>query len=273
MSYFFGEFCIPLPDSGVFLLECTNCSLLFKSSVPNRVDLTNVISIAATKVWHPKNGIHPAVELVKPYFNDITKIRILDIGASNGDLLTQLKEYASCLSALDIVAYPPCENIVDGEYIIGNIEEPLVWSGKGYDIVTAFDIFEHFLDTKSALQNISSLLLKGGILIIETGDWTYFEGDLGSWYYANLFEHQIFWSYRAITYMCDKFGFQTLEYRRVQHKNIRNLPLWEQLLLNVVVKCASFSWFRNAMLLIGNGDPSRFIPPTLKDHAFIVLKK
>lgn len=271
-SYFFGEFEIPLPYSGVFLLECTNCTLLFKSSIPKRVELMKIMSIAATKVWQAKKGIHPAIEFLHPYLvNDA--MRILDIGASNGDLLDQLKPYSQSLSALDIVVYSKCENIVNEEYIIGDIEETLSWSGKGYDIVTAFDIFEHFLNPERALKNISSLVLKDGKLIIETGDWTYFKEDTGSWYYANLFEHQIFWSYDAITFICEKYGFKQLEYSQVKHKNLRNIPLWKHLVLNLIVTFASFSWFRNTMLLSGNGDPSRFAQPTLKDHAFIVLEK
>ncbi len=271
-SYFFGELDIPLPVSGVFLIECSNCSLLFKSSIPNQVDFRKVMSLEAKKVWRPKKGVHPAIELIKPYFkSDAT--RIIDIGAANGDLLAQLKSYSSYLSALDIVSFPTCVRIVNGEYIIGNIEEKLIWSGDGYDIVTAFDIFEHFFNPKNAIVNISSLLLKNGKLIIETGDYTCFEGNIRSWYYANLFEHQIFWNYKSIEYLCKRFEFKQIEYNRVKNKNLRNIPLSKKILLYFISKLSLIPCFNRVMLSLGKGDPSRFAPTSLKDHAFIVLQK
>jgi hypothetical protein len=204
--YFFGTFSILLPEAGVHLCECVNCSLLYKDAVPSRSDLARIMSAVAADVWRPKSGIHPALVWILPYLHGQPK-RILDIGASNGDLLAQLKPYASCVSALDVVAYPQCQSVVNKEYIIGEIEGNLVWSGEKYELVTAFDIFEHFLDTHVALSNIAAMVSKGGKLIVETGDWNCCEGELGDWYYANLFEHQIFWNQRAFDYMCNKYKF------------------------------------------------------------------
>jgi SAM-dependent methyltransferase len=271
-SYFFGNFEIPIPDSGVILRECTNCSLLYKSSVPTKIAISEIMSLAATKVWQSKKGIDSSVEFIQPFIVE-NGDRIIDIGSSNGDLLVELKKYSRYLSAVDIVVYPKCKDIINGEYIIGDIEEKLEWSGKGYNIATTFDIFEHFINPTKALSNISSLLLKNGKLIIETGDWTFFDNNLGDWYYANLFEHQVFWNNKSITYLCERFGFRLLEYRRVKHKYIRNISFPTKLALSLVVKCSHFNWFRKLMIQLGKGDPSRFIPPKLQDHAFIVLEK
>lgn len=270
--YFFGIFKIPLSEDGVFLRECTNCSLLYKSSVPDRIDMAKIMSGAATGVWRQKLGIHPAVAWIMPYLEGQPK-SILDIGASNGDLLAQLKPYASCISALDVVTYPQCQSVVDKEYIIGEIEGDLVWSGERYALVTAFDIFEHFLDVGSALSNIVAMVNKGGKLIVETGDWTCIEGDLSEWYYANLFEHQIFWNRRAFDYLCDKYAFELLEYKIVAHKNRRELGLAKQWVMEAVVTFAKFPLFQRAMLAAGKGDPLRFAKPLLMDHAFVVLEK
>lgn len=270
--YFFGTFSIPLPEAGVFLRECTNCSLLYKSSVPDRIDLAKVMSDGATDVWRPKSGVHPALAWVLPYLEGQPK-RILDIGASNGDLLAQLKPFASSVSALDVVAYPQCHSVINKEYIIGDLEGDLVWSGEKYELVTAFDVFEHLVDAGAALSNIAAIVNKGGRLIVETGDWTWFEGDLGDWYYANLFEHQIFWNLRAFNYLCDKYAFKLLEYKHVLHKNRRELGLAKRWAMKMVVTFAEFSLFQWAMLAAGKGDPLRFARPSLLDHAFVVLER
>ncbi|MDP2143557.1 MAG: class I SAM-dependent methyltransferase [Gallionella sp.] len=271
-SYYFGPYSISLPDSGVFLRECTSCSLLYKNAVPNRMDLAKIMSGGATDVWRPKSGPHPALDWILPYLDARPKC-ILDIGASNGDLLAQLKPYASCVSALDVVAYPQCQSIVSKEYIIGEIEGDLAWSGEKYEIVTAFDIFEHFLDTHSALNNIGALVAEGGKLIVETGDWNSCEGELGEWYYANLFEHQIFWNRQSIDFLCGKYGFKLVDYRNCSHKGRRGLGFIKRSAMELVVNLAKFAWFQQAMLAVGKGDPLRFASPALVDHAFFVLEK
>lgn len=270
--YYFGSFSIALPDAGVFLRECTHCSLLYKSAVPDRTDLAKIMSDGATDVWRPKSGTHPALAWVLPYLQGQPKT-ILDIGASNGDLLAQLKPYASCVSALDVVAYPQCRSVVDKEYIIGEIEGNLVWSGEKYEIVTAFDIFEHFLDAHVALDNIAAMVSEGGNLIVETGDWSCCEGDLGDWYYANLFEHQIFWNRQSFDFLCSKYGFKKIEYKNCSHKGRRGLGFAKRWAMELVVKLAKVSLFQQAMLAAGKGDPLRFARPSLIDHAFVVLEK
>lgn len=271
-SYYFGVFSIPLPDAGVFLRECTLCTLLYKSAAPDRADLAKIMSDGATDVWRPKSGVHPALSWVLPYLDSRPKC-ILDIGASNGDLLAQIKPYVRCVSALDVVAYPQCQSIVSKEYIIGEIEGDLAWSGDKYEIVTAFDIFEHFLDTHLALNNIGALVAYGGKLIVETGDWNFCEGELSEWYYANLFEHQIFWNRKSFNFLCTKYGFKIIGYRNCSHKGRRGLGFFKRLVMGVVVKLAKVSLFQQVMLIVGKGDPLRFARPSLNDHAFVVLEK
>lgn len=271
-NYFFGKYIIPLPEGGVFLRQCKRCSLLFKSAIPDRAEFARVMLLAASDVWRSKSGTHPALDWVLPYVIGLPK-SILDVGASNGDLLAQLKPFGRRVSALDVVPYSRCHAVVDGEYIISEIDSDLVWSGEKYDIVTAFDIFEHFLDTHAALKNISNMVTEGGILIIETGDWNFSESKLNDWYYANLFEHQIFWNQKSFDFMCEKYDFKKLEYRRCSHKGRRDLSFINRIATALVVKLAKVSLFQQAMLTAGKGDPLRFARPSLMDHAFVVLEK
>src|SRR3546814_14153344 len=86
-------------------------------------------SDGATDVWRPKSGAHPGLPMMRSHINGARSF--LDIGASNGDLLAQLGGTADRLSALDVVEYPRCREIVDGrgEYIIGQLDAGVVWSG------------------------------------------------------------------------------------------------------------------------------------------------
>jgi hypothetical protein len=270
-NYYFGKFAICLPNEGVYLCECTKCSLLFKSAVPTKEFFSKVMSESATHVWQPKLGVHPALDLVLPYLKKPLK-SVLDVGASNGDLISQLKPFTSSVSAIDVVEYPQCR-LVTKEYIISEIEGVLDWSGDKYDVVTAFDIFEHFLNTQTALTNISSTLKNGGYLIVETGDWDCYKHNLGQWYYANLFEHQIFWNKKSFGYFCEQYGYSIVEYKNCIHKGRRNLGLLKRYAMELVVQLSSLPMFQRLVIIAGKGDPLRFASTSLVDHAFIVMMK
>ena len=175
--YSFGPFIIPLPPDGIRLLACEGCNLLFKSAVPEARAFGRIMAAAAAKVWRPKTGVHPAVAPIMGYL-PAERVDILDIGASNGDLLAQLRDRAGRLSALDIERFPRCEAVVTGEYIIGEVEQPLHWSGIPYGLVTAFDVFEHFRDPGRAVDTIVGMTAADGLIVIETGDWSTAAGHL-----------------------------------------------------------------------------------------------
>lgn len=265
-DYYFGRLQIPLPKEGITLVECSRCSLLFKSAIPMPKDLDRVMSASATEVWREKAGEHPALAMMRPHVEGAQ--HFLDVGASNGDLLRQIK--GDRISALDIVEYPKCREVVTGEYIIGPLDDTLKWSGLGYDVVTAFDIFEHFLAADRAVRNVLNLVKTGGRLIIETGDWQTVR-DQGRWYYANLFEHQIFWTRRTFEYICRQYHWELAEYSLVNHKGRRTMGWHKRAALSVITALAAVPLVSRSMLAMAGRDPGHFGPPTLVDHAFVVL--
>ncbi len=269
-GYHFGRLEIPLPSGGVALLECGRCSMLFKSKVPTAEACDRVMSSGATDVWRPKTGEHPALSMMRPYLEDARSF--LDIGASNGDLLAQLGDRAERLSAMDVVQYAPCRNVIDGrgEYIIGQLEQGVTWSHQPYDVVTAFDVFEHFLEADKAVANVLAFVRSGGYLVIETGDWRTIP-DPGSWYYTNLFEHQIFWTRKTFEYLTERFPFSVAQYSLVNHKGRRAMGPAKRMALSAIAQLAPNPLFRNAMLMAGR-DPGHFGGPGLVDHAFVVMK-
>lgn len=270
-NYHFAQFEIPLPSRGVSLLECRNCSMLFKSAVPTMEACNEVMSGGATEVWRPKAGEYPALAMMRPYLEGARSF--VDIGASNGELLAQLGDTADRLSAMDVVEYSRCREIVEGrgEYILGQLDAGVEWSHDPYDVVTAFDVFEHFLDARSAVANVLAFVQVGGHLIIETGDWRTVP-DPGSWYYSNLFEHQIFWTRETFEYLSLSHPFSITEHSLVDHKGRRSMGAAKRLALSAIVRLAPHAWFRNAMLAAGR-DPGHFGMPGQVDHAFVVLER
>lgn len=263
VAYRFSSLSIPLPRQGVKLIKCQNCDLLYKDYMPTMSALSTVMQRAAEDEWKAKPGPHASLEQVLPflYGGDV-----IDIGAAQGDLLRSLAPHARRLSAFDVVVYERCKAVVNGEYVISTFEAAPRWSGNPYDVVTAYDVFEHFLDAQAAVSNIVGFLRQGGYLIIETGDWRSVES-LSRWYYCNLFEHQIFWSQKTIRHLCETTGLEQVRYERVSHKFRRNLSLAKRL---------AIVGFKAAGPMMGSitGIDARLLPPPQpNDHLFAVLRK
>ena len=271
-QYSFGPFIMPLPPDGVRLLACQRCNLLFKSAVPEPRAFGRIMAAAAAKVWRPKTGVHPAVASILAHL-PAARVDILDIGASNGDLLAQLRDRAGRLSALDIERFPRCEEIVTGEYIIGEVEQPLHWSGIPYGLVTAFDVFEHFRDPERAVDNIVGMTAADGLIVIETGDWTTAAGHLDTWYYTNLFEHHVFWSRPTFEHVCAAHSVQLAAYDLVEHKGRRALSATKRAVLRAVTSVARVPGCASLVQAVTGRDPTLFGPPSVRDHAFVVLRR
>lgn len=272
-QYQFGQSLIPIPDSGVTLRECQHCTLLFKTLVPTAESLGAILRAEAANEWKEKTGDHPSKVHLLELIRDEQLSAVLDIGASNGDLLRALRTACDRLSAFDVVRFPKCEDIVNGEYITGTFENTPSWSGEHYDLVTAFDVFEHFLDPCSAARNIIHFARNGGFIIVETGDWQAVRNDLAGWYYCNLFEHQIFWSENSFRYLASEAGLRIKSLQRVNHKFRRNMPALKKAATITYRQLARNGYIREAATRSLGVDPSLVPPPDLVDHLYVVLQR
>ena len=271
-EYKFGRMRIPLPASGVGLDECTICGLLYKTVVPDALALSRVLRDGAVDEWRPKRGPHPAFSEVAP-FSSGSGTDLLDIGAANGDLLRTMAPYFERLSAFDIVAYPDCARVVSGEYIIGSFEDAVEWSGRPYDVVTAFDVFEHFADVQRSLRNVASFLKPGGHLIVETGDWQTAAGSLPEWYYCNLLEHQVFWSRASFEFACAAAGLEVVHFKNVNHKSRRNMSPLKVAAIGTYRTAGTVARIDTLLTRVFGVDPRLLSPPRFQDHLFAVARR
>jgi hypothetical protein len=113
----------------------------------------------------------------------------------------------------------------------------------------------------------------GGLLMIETGDWTSMSGHLNDWYYCNLFEHHIFWSRTTFEFVCTGHGLELLSYTSVNHKGRRAMGLAKRVALHGLTTLAPVEAFRRLVIRLTDRDPSLFGPASLQDHAFVVLRR
>jgi SAM-dependent methyltransferase len=213
--------------------------------------------------------------LINNYIS-IAELNILDIGPSNGAFLKQLPCNGR-KSGLDIVVYPELIDSLTDEFIEGFIDQDTFkWSGDKYDLITAFDIFEHLYNPRRAFKNIKNFLNDNGYLAIETGNinskWPKKYGP-HNWWYVALFEHHIFWSLESIKKIAEDEGFEIVFQIEKRHKFRSGANWWtlaNDLLLTFLYNTSPFLFFH----LKNVTKPSILQPwsPIVKDHIFLILK-
>lgn len=263
---------ITMPAGGVSLLRCDRCELLFKEQVPTAGALSHVMGLGATEVWKPSAEAHPLADLLRKETARGGN-GVLDIGAANGDVLRALQADTPRRSAFDIVPYEACRPLVSDEYIIGQFEDVLEWSHRPYTLVTAFDVFEHFLHARVAVAAIAGFVEPGGHLVVETGDYEHAYPSIGRWYYTNLFEHTIFWNRTSIAFAAAENGLRVASLQDVNHKGRLALRGAKAGALELAHLLSRFGVTRELVRRVTGVDPGLLARPAKPDHMLVVLER
>ena len=271
-NYKFFNLNILTPNEGIHLMQCSECKLIYKDRVPYPKDLDKIFNSVATSVWKNNDmSYKKELELIKKSTSKFNSV--LDIGSSNGQFLKKVKDIFKIKSAFDIYIDPRCSEHVNGEYIQGFIEdESIKCSKKNYNLITAFDVFEHFYDPKLAINNIVSLLDKNGIIIGETGtvDST---KDLANWWYSKLFEHHIFWGKESLKYLENNHNLKIIYNFNNPHKGKRYMVFYKKYLI-IFLKLISYIPLIEKLIFIILKINIKMIGNFFaKDHMLFVLKK
>jgi 2-polyprenyl-3-methyl-5-hydroxy-6-metoxy-1,4-benzoquinol methylase len=141
--------------------------------------------------------------------------RALDIGCGPGYFLIAAKKLG-----FDVYGLDPSDYIVEqaaktwGDRIqLGTVETASYEPGS-FDLVVAFDTFEHIYHPKHFIGKIHSLLKPGGVLVITTPDPTSALAKLSgrNWVSFKLPEHVFYWSPETIRRVLEE-KYEVLEVR------------------------------------------------------------
>ena len=195
---------MPLPDSGIAVSACEGCGLIYKAMVPTSAFLAAVFQRQRGTKWVGTHDFSTEAILLQRLAGTAV-FDLLDVGATDGALLKACAESGvqGRRSALDVIRYPGLEAQLAGEFIEGFLDVPsLSWSRDPYDLVTLFDVLEHFYRPRIAFENLRSLVRSGGLVFIET---------------------HIFWSRRSLESMASAFGFEVVFWAEGRHKSRREV--------------------------------------------------
>lgn len=275
--YKFGNTVVDVPFGAVHLLECTNCRLIYKSVIPDRESMVEILSSEAGAVWAKPYRYGIETRTIRSLLGN-RAFDLLDIGPGNGHLLAALDCLPGRRAALDVKLAPSVAGKLRGEFIEGLIEnDSLPWCREPYDVVTLFDVLEHLYDAAQAFCNLRELVKPNGLVLIETGNSRSAyptRYGIGNWWYVNLLEHHIFWRKETLIRLGSQFGFLPMTFASKRHKGSARYgtPAFMRGLAKIALyRISSKTYFKIAKL--ARGHHLQPMSPIAKDHLFVVFRK
>lgn len=272
----FAGYFVHYPEK-ISLNSCGSCGLLYKSVIPTQSLITKLYENSGNKLWSKWYSYESEMSFIEEYLA-INGNGVLDIGAGRGDTLRALQGKARRMSAMDVIKQSGIDEVITGEFFYGCVDaDDFEFHDEPYQMVTAFDVIEHFSSANVAFSNIASMLERGGVFFAETGDadsyWPHKYG-AHNWWYVNLLEHTIFWSKECVQNLAEIYGFTVEKVTEKKHKRRSQDTIAR--IVRDTMKVAMYMAFpkkyvnyalRNAAISI---QPSS---PFAKDHLLFVLKK
>ena len=139
--------------------------------------------------------------------------RILDYGCSCGNFLARAEDYYECMGyepATVSIERKTCRCPISSdrkfaELGIGEPEAP-------FDMITMFDVFEHFKNPQETLGLVIDPMIKpGGYVLIGTPNPEYVS-DPERWYHFKPGEHLYFWTPQALLSFMNRCGYSVVEH-------------------------------------------------------------
>ena len=248
--------------------KCQKCSSFFTQNVLDEKTTRSLYSDTKVNKW-PANSFaqekgDKIIETVSSLIDKNTNI--LDIGCSNGALLDFLKEQGAKTFGVEYSKITRSECLNKGHQVFGSFSE--IPGDLKFNLVFAFDLFEHLYDPPSFLDTCSDLLATGGQLAVLTGNPNCLSARISKnrWWYLIYPEHIIFPS--------KKYFSNLKRYKMEKYIKVFNSVGWyEASFIYLLNKFNILKFLLSITRLFRRLRSYNGIPLLDKDHALVVLMK
>lgn len=155
-----------------------------------------------------------AVKKLKIIKSRINSGKLLDVGAGNGEFILEAKDQGFSVVGNDISTYAVEQMKKKGLPVISGPVADLKAKNRSFNVVTAWDVFEHISNIREVVRIISECLLPGGYLFLTTPDTLSWDARMlgNMWYgYKKLPEHVLFFNRRSIEKLLRSCDFVEIE--------------------------------------------------------------
>lgn len=216
-----------LPKSGIpiYYAACVCCGFVFAPEFLNWTDDEFIKKIYNANYL----VIDPDYALTRPSTNadlinkifavDRDKIRHLDYGGGNGMLSNKLVAHG-----WNSISYDPFPDVGQSFSNLGC-----------FNLITAFEVFEHVPNPLSLMDNLSQLVEKEGLIFFSTlinDNNIKLEKRLDWWYASPRNGHISLYSLKSLKKLGEKFGFRFASMGVGYHLYFKSFPPWANALLS-----------------------------------------
>ncbi len=207
-----------LVKNGFNIVKCENCSLVFVNPLPSEEEIS--LYYSSRNEFYLGYYRRKERKKMRGAVREIWRLRrllekkevtILDVGCGGGFLLKAAQDAGMVARGIDLseesVSYARQRFGVHAEY--GNFLSGKFCPRLSFDVITLFEVIEHWRDPKAGLTKCHSLLKKEGYLVISTPD---VEGAgqgnrLLEWEHWRPPEHLYYFSHKTLVKLAEKCGF------------------------------------------------------------------
>lgn len=210
---------LPLSGIPIYYFLCSQCGFCFApeiykwdiSEFENKIYNSDYIKVDPDYVEaRPKANAKFLIDMIG---NNSTKIKHLDYGGGKG-LLSNLLNHSGWTST----SYDP---FVDKNLNPGSL-------GK-FDLITAFEVFEHVPQVKKLVTDLSSLLVDDGVVLFSTvlSDNEINPQKRLTWWYASPRNgHISLFSQKSLQTLCAQENFHLGSFNPGFHASWKKVPAW-----------------------------------------------
>jgi len=259
------------------LYKCNSCKLLFLNPVPESIGVYDDTYFSGAEKGFGYVDYDADKEPMIPTFNKYLDILsdlgikngdLLDIGAATGFFMNIAKQRGFNVSGVEFSNFAAEKgrkaglNLITGDLLSQNFPD------SSFDVVTMFDVIEHVPNPKEIISEVSRILKKGGIVIINTPDaeslWAKLLGK--HWQLIMPPEHINYFSPKNLGNYLSRHGFEVLLSTKIGKK------FTLQYVIKMLYKWTSFRLFLTKAN--SNGFLSRTsVSINLRDNFFMIAKK
>ncbi|MDF1584667.1 MAG: class I SAM-dependent methyltransferase [Methyloprofundus sp.] len=178
-----------------FLMKCGFCKSKFvRNRIPEKVAYNLYKNSSSNKRWSNEEPVGQTknVEIIytlMAFFSENKKV--VDVGCNTGLLLDLAKKNGSKTIGIELSDESKKILLSKGHEVFESLDSI---NDSSVDVITAFDLVEHLYDVNGFIENCYTKLVKGGVLIILTGNPTCLSSKLtgSGWWYSSYPEHVVF---------------------------------------------------------------------------------
>lgn len=273
------------PDSRLHF--CRTCHLGFRYPRLSEEDLKRLYASLPTQRWQYDSSGNTAWKLALATIKQRPvsgRGSILDIGAFDGAFLQSVPGH------WDKAAIEPSDDaraglVQQGVQLAGRfLQAPETRHSAKYDVVTMFDVFEHFLQPFQSLADAFAHVRPGGVLILSTGNaahwtWRWLAGE--HWYNTPM-QHLCFGTPTYFQNAARKLSGQIIHLRRHAHQIESWTRRWSEFVASVAFAGrqhpGALRMARRLILATPGFKELRHrchapYAPGLSDHIYVVMEK